>query len=290
MPLSNSILFKALPIFTILLFTMSLYISDAQTSPEFVVSRSELLKSSDKKERALSSSEDWSEKTPYDLFSLYGTIFPKKNRNAASHKWASFILDRAKSMSEAKIKELFRAFCAVSGSPLTPGRPAAWKYSNKLKTVQDEIINEGLAFHCCWPCICDTYDWIKVDQKTIETKDGPRDFNFLVVNDPCEVSGGPDKVKTFLTDKSAPDVRCSGNQLMCNLSTDSDGFCRKCWYSNKGKLIIGMLQDASEVNSSNDTDSFLATDGNCQKRKDSGNRSGMGEIFIDFAKIGYGLK
>eukprot|EP00941_MAST-03F_sp_MAST-3F-sp1_P001165 g1165.t1 len=59
---------------------------------------------------------------------------------------------------------------------------------------------------------------------------------------------------------------------MCNLSTDSDGFCRKCWYSNKGKLIIGMLQDTSEVNSSNDTDSFLATDGNCQKRKDSGSK------------------
>ena len=37
----------------------------------------------------------WSGTTVNDLHAEYGNIFKKGNRNAASHLWASFLLDRA---------------------------------------------------------------------------------------------------------------------------------------------------------------------------------------------------
>ena len=64
-----------------------------------------------------------------DLHNEYHTIFSAGgNRNAASHLWSSFVLDRAAQFSaerfgnQAKAEqafiELFQGFCAVSGSPV----------------------------------------------------------------------------------------------------------------------------------------------------------------------------
>ena len=57
---------------------------------------------------------------------VHSNIFRHGNRNAASHfalrhLWASFLLDRASSMSTARFKLMFSGFCAVSRSPVQPG-------------------------------------------------------------------------------------------------------------------------------------------------------------------------
>ena len=39
-----------------------------------------------------------------DLHGAYSTIFPSNNRNAASHKWSSWILDRAAELSYSYIR------------------------------------------------------------------------------------------------------------------------------------------------------------------------------------------
>ena len=51
----------------------------------------------------------------------YYSIFKHGNRNAASHLWVSFLLDRAAGMTLQKLEYMFGGFCAVSGSPTTPG-------------------------------------------------------------------------------------------------------------------------------------------------------------------------
>ena len=62
----------------------------------------------------------WSGTTIHDLHNEYSNIFKYGNRNAAAHRWASFILDHANSMNMETLKILFSGFCAVSGSPVRP--------------------------------------------------------------------------------------------------------------------------------------------------------------------------
>ena len=59
---------------------------------------------------------EWEDKELNDLFEHYNEIFPSGNRNAASHRWASFILDRAQQMTPDKVEYFFSGFCPVSGT------------------------------------------------------------------------------------------------------------------------------------------------------------------------------
>ena len=41
--------------------------------------------------------------------------------------------------------------------------------------------------YCCWPCVCDVQDFVKVDTITVTTRDqGPVKMHFAVIGDPCE--------------------------------------------------------------------------------------------------------
>ena len=62
----------------------------------------------------------WAGASVRDLWNEYGNIFKHGNRNAASHLWSSFLMQRAATMTEAKFTELSGGYCAVSGSPVTP--------------------------------------------------------------------------------------------------------------------------------------------------------------------------
>ena len=62
----------------------------------------------------------WGGKNIRDLHQEYRNIFRKGNRNAASHLWSAFLLERAGGMTAAKLEEMFTGFCAVSGSPTRP--------------------------------------------------------------------------------------------------------------------------------------------------------------------------
>ena len=41
-------------------------------------------------------------------------------------------------------------------------------------------------YYCCWPCVCDTQDFIRVDTKTIRTAEGPQKFRVAVIGNPCD--------------------------------------------------------------------------------------------------------
>ena len=83
----------------------------------------------------------------------YHNIFKHGNRNAASHLWSSFLLDRAYTMTTERLVRLFHGFCAVSGSPVNPH-----DYSRYLLTLDnvEGTKNTGYMVYCCWPCVCDT--------------------------------------------------------------------------------------------------------------------------------------
>merc|ERR1719214_428503 len=55
-----------------------------------------------------------------DLFNEYSKIFPNYNRNAASHRWSTFVLQRSTQMSRKVFEDYFHGFCPVSGSPINP--------------------------------------------------------------------------------------------------------------------------------------------------------------------------
>lgn len=61
----------------------------------------------------------------------------------------------------------------------------------------------GFTYFCCWPCVCDTQDFIRVDTKTIVTAAGPRQYHFLVIGNPCN---DPQKVRTLAISVPFPDI------------------------------------------------------------------------------------
>lgn len=95
-------------------------------------------------ERSLLSTEEaawdtaqvtWTGKRVRDLHKEYRHIFATGNRNAASHKWATFLMQRSAALSAAKLAEMFSGFCAVSGSPVHPSQYTRYKLT--LDAVPD---------------------------------------------------------------------------------------------------------------------------------------------------------
>ena len=107
---------------------------------------------------------EWPLETADHLFAHYHKIFPNGNRNAASHRWATFILQRSGSMTLQKLEYFFSAFCPISGSPVEPEPDRAWRYGpgGGLPGVGGGTF-EGTVYYCCWPCVCDTQAYLKVD-------------------------------------------------------------------------------------------------------------------------------
>lgn len=108
----------------------------------------------------------WHAKNVRDLHNEYGNIFKYGNRNAASHLWSTFLLERAHQMSDKKLRYMFSGFCVVSGSPLKPNDYNRFRLNLPLVTGGWHL---GYLHYCCWPCVCDTQDFIRIDTKTIET-------------------------------------------------------------------------------------------------------------------------
>ena len=149
-----------------------------------------------------------------DLHREYGRIFRHGNRNAASHLWASFLLDRAAGMTHERFVDLFKGFCAVSGSPVTPSDYK--RYRLTLPHVGGGL-ESGIMYYCCWPCVCDTQDFIRIDTLNVTTLDGMRQYRFAVLGNPCsrpemldaEFLQPFDGRMTTLR-REAPEVRCDG--------------------------------------------------------------------------------
>ena len=115
--------------------------------------------------------------TVQDLHREYGNIFRHGNRNAASHLWASFLLGHAPSMTTERLELMFSGFCAVSGSPVRPSDYTRYRLTLPLVA---EGNRSGYMYYCCWPCVCDTQDFIRIDTKNVTTAAGERQYHFAV--------------------------------------------------------------------------------------------------------------
>lgn len=218
--------------------------------------------------------------TPDDLHNQYYTIFPSGNRNAASHRWATYVLERSQDMTAETFRMMFSSFCAVSGSPVYPSPQKRWQMTLPQVTGGQDMT--GMMYFCCAPCVCDTYDFIKVDTKTITTRDGPKQYYFVVIGNPCL---HPEALTQTWTDvfsgvttslqQAAPDVKCQDSGL------------EKATLSDNGHIILSMFFEsdtpghgtADGFSDSNDLKAY------CEKRAETGYASGMGEIFRKVAVI-----
>jgi len=200
------------------------------------------------------------------LFAKYDEVFPHSNRNAASHRWATYILERSANLTEKSMRDLFAGFCPISGSPLSYDRSEL--RINMTLPMMSGGNASGMMYFCCWPCACDSQDFLKVDTKTVMTADGERQYQFVVIGNPCK--------NQKAIPQQAPDVNCEADRLV------------KATISDHGYVIIGMffepgVKDHSDaLVQSTDQSAFS---GKCQARSDAGHNSGMGMIFREVAGI-----
>lgn len=217
-------------------------------------------------------------------------------------------------MTEERLELMFSGYCAVSGSPVSPHDYNRYRHTLPLVSGGNRT---GYMHYCCWPCVCDTQDFIHIDTKTIDTANGPRQYHFAVLGNACD--NAEMLTKPFMQafghgrttlKQSAPEVRCG-----------SDGTLLGATLSDHGFPIINMFFDAVTDTQPSRTDgpsalatqyeegSLLAplpdpTPGRISKSKDgvsfsderewepmcsnraaNGYNSGMGEIFRKVAGI-----
>lgn len=220
--------------------------------------------------------QPWDGKTVQDLHREYGNIFKHGNRNAASHLWSSFLLDRAPFMSAKRLEKLAAGYCAVSGSPVTPMPQTRYKMS--LDRVDGHGKQEGFMYYCCWPCVCDTEDFIRVDTKTVRTRDGPKKYNVAVIGNPCDRPAELTRPFFQPFDGRQTTIAESAAEVRCGVGGRLEG----ATVSDNGYIILSLFFDASTDAGSLANDEYS---GMCEDRKNHGYNSGMGEIFRRVAAI-----
>lgn len=217
------------------------------------------------------------------LVDRYNSIFGPfgGNRNAASHLWVSFILAQASQVDKATLETLFRGFCPVSGSPL-PSDTSSTLFSSTLERLDGSAV-DGYTHHCCWPCICDLQESVRVDTLSVTTSDGEEQFDVLVIGDPCEQASllnasfdDPFSGHNTSLWQEAPAVRCEAGKL------------KGAVFSDGGHPIIGMYltgPPAEPAAGQNSGDEASAYQDMCEDRAEQGYTSGMGLIFNKVAAI-----
>merc|ERR1711907_197685 len=244
----------------------------------------------------------WHGSTPRDLHMEYNNIFRHGNRNAASHLWSTFLLERAPQMSAQRFEELSAGYCAVSGSPVTPHDHT--RYLLRLPSVEGGgKMVQGFMYYCCWPCVCDTQDFIRVDTANVSLSGEVRRYHVAVLGNACENQQALNKPFTqpfgegvTTLANSAPEVRC-----------DEHGKLIGATLSDHGYPIISLFFDAVEIapgsqalmaqpvgdptpgrmghaSAGSYQDEYEYKD-MCEDRARNGYNSGMGEIFRKVAEI-----
>lgn len=89
----------------------------------------------------------WAGETPEDLHAEHGRIFKHGNRNAASHLWSTFLLDRAPKTSAERLVRLFGGFCGELGCPV--GASDYNRYRLNLDLVRGGGKRSGFMHYCC---------------------------------------------------------------------------------------------------------------------------------------------
>lgn len=244
----------------------------------------------------------WNGKTGRDLHGEYNNIFKHGNRNAASHLWSTFIIQRAPQMSRETLLTMFGAYCAVSGSPVRSG-----DYNRYKLTLNDTLggSHTGFMHYCCWPCVCDTQDFIRIDTKTIMHAGGAEEFHVAVIGNPClreerldEPFVQPFDGRTTTIRRDAREVRCSSAGELVGATLSDNGFIIIAMFfdfkpDHPESASAGLLQKPNveaEPGRVSEHRGTLVQDeaeyqGWCSDRAAKGYNSGMGEIFRRVAMI-----
>lgn len=179
-------------------------------------------------------------------------------------------------MTPEDFVELNKCYCAVSGSPVRPSEYN--RYGLLLDAATDAAVDPlsplsvdgelslsscssqgqkvfGFMHYCCWPCVCDTLDYIKADTKTLTFMGGEqRTFHFAVIGDPCKGPGI--HMESDLLSYEVPDsfgyrrgatstVGTTAPEIHCERADDSaDMHLQGATMSDHGHPIIAMLFDA----------------------------------------------
>jgi hypothetical protein len=252
-----------------------------------------------------------------DLHGEYSSIFKHGNRNAASHRWSSFLLERADQMTVERLEFFFSGFCAVSGSPVRPNdynryrltlpqvmrAGATTTTTTTFTTTTASSTATGFMHYCCWPCVCDTQDFIRVDTLNVTSSDGlSRQRHFAVIGNPCD---RPEQLEVPFVQpfgrRSTTTIAETAREVRCL----EGGILEGATLSDHGYIIIGMFFDAVDGEKRavlqalvdptpgrvstveldvNDNKSILFHDERewapyCSDRAANGYNSGMGEIF-----------
>lgn len=171
-------------------------------------------------------------------------------------------------------------YCAVSGSPVSPRD--ATRYRMRLDRVDGSGREEGFMYYCCWPCVCDTQDFIKVDTKTVQTADGDVKLSVAVLGNPCD---HPEELaKPFIQpfDRRSTTILETAREVRCGPGGELVG----ATLSDHGYVIISVFFNATDEASAGlrSQDEVYFAD-HCEDRKQHGYNSGMGEIFRRVAAI-----
>jgi len=237
--------------------------------------------------------------TVQDLHREYGNIFKFGNRNAASHLWASFLLQRAPQMTVQRLQFMFTGFCAVSGSPVRPSDYHRYRLTLPQVTGGPEV--SGYMYYCCWPCVCDTNDWIRVDTlSNVTTFDGQsHQLHVAVIGNPCErpealrspfVQPFHGRGETNLA-REAAEVRCRDGELIGATKSDHGFIVIQLFPLSEAGPDSAALAEApqpgriqQEASGLKFQDEFEYS-AHCVEREKNGFNSGMGEIFRRVAQI-----
>lgn len=200
-----------------------------------------------------------------ELKNNWGDIFPTGNRNAGGALFFKYIIDNYKDSND--FLELNKLYCPVSGSLIRPASKPDF-----INVSEHEKFTPicGLLFKCCWPCSCDIMRSVETRKKRIEFSDKELDVYLLLIDDPCIKENFPQEIERALF--------CKGR----NINSDRV-------YSVDGKIVIGILHQASECSNSdqNKIQADKITGAQCMLRnqtKIEDLRGGMGDIFMRLAR------
>ena len=205
----------------------------------------------------------------YDkLMKDFDVIFPDRNRNSGGGQFYDHIVNEIQP-NYREFLEYNKMYCAVSGSPIDPGRQDPFR--NIVIESVDGSKYYGKQYICCWPCVCDIVKYVKVE--THEYR-GNRIVVF-VIDDPCSnESDIPNEVSAF---------KCKNGKTTNGVHTES------------GRLIVGLLHEPEtyDVSNSQHTDAEKDVDKLCESRNSMEPdelQGGMGDIFVKLYNTVYNLQ
>ena len=197
----------------------------------------------------------------------FNSIFPDRNRNSGGVQFFDYILNYLDpSINEFILYNTF--YCAVSGSPIDPGRGNRFNLI-KIKDLEDNEIC-GIYYRCCIPCNCDIMKYGLVEYETFNLRDGEYSCYVITIPDPCIIEEEiPDEVTSF---------ECFNGKTLNGVHSES------------GRLIVGLLHNAkicTDTQKKSIKESEI-TGAYCDKRNSLSFeeiRGGMGDIFVKLASI-----